>query len=53
MHEERKSAANEKSPESDKQLSCNEVLPAMPILPKTNWQINFPPKCPLDHITFI
>lgn len=53
MHEERKSAANEKSQESERQFVCNEVLPPMPILPKTTWQVNFPPKCPLEHITFI
>ena len=25
----------------------------MPILPKSNWEFRFPPKCPLDFITFI
>ena len=28
-------------------------MPLMPILPKTNWEIKFPPKCPLDNISFI
>lgn len=28
-------------------------MPLMPLLPKSNWEFRFPPKCPLDSITFI
>jgi len=29
------------------------MLPLMPILPKSNWEFRFPPKCPLENINFI
>ena len=30
-----------------------ETLPAMPILPKSTFEFRLPPRCPLEHISFI
>ena len=41
------------SPKSGDALKTDDLMPALPILPKSTFEFRLPPRCPLENIDFI
>ena len=40
-------------PDADGNVKVDDLMPALPILPKSTFEFRLPPRCPLENVNFI